>query len=143
MAEPKKRAKPRKKRIRRVDKNPKVKFASGFEQRTAKDLTSRGVDYKYEPLAFEYYQVRTYTPDFVLPNGIIVETKGKFVGQDRTKHLLVRKQHPDYDIRIVFMQNNLLRKNSKTRYGDWCDRNGIKWALGKVPEEWINEPPVR
>lgn len=122
------------------EKKPVVKFASNFEQRVAKDLQSRKVPYQYESLVLEFVQVRSYTPDFVLPNGIIVETKGKFTSADRTKHLLVRKQHPDRDIRLLFMQNNKLRKNSKTKYGDWCDRYGIKWAVGaSVPDEWINE----
>ena len=45
---------------------------------------------------------RTYTPDFVLPNGIILETKGQFISDDRRKHKLIKQQHPDLDIRFVF-----------------------------------------
>lgn len=121
------------------EKKPVFKFASNYEARVAKDLQTRKVPYLYEQLELEYVQVRVYTPDFLLPNGIIVETKGKWDSADRTKHLLIRKQHPDRDVRLLFMQNNKLRVNSKTRYGDWCDRHGIKWAVGMVPQEWIDE----
>lgn len=125
-----------------TEKIPKHSFASGFEHTVAKDLKARDVSYEYEKLVIEYNQIRTYTPDFRLPNGIIVETKGKFTGADRTKHLLVKAQHPEYDIRIVFMRDNYLSKKSKKKYSDWCTRNNIKWALHLVPQEWIDEQPV-
>ena len=35
-----------------------------------------------------------YTPDFRLPNRVLVETKGRFSAEDRLKHLLLRVQHP-------------------------------------------------
>ena len=48
-----------------------------------------GMKIEWEDLAY-----RMYTPDFVLPNGIIIETKGRFTVADRRKHLLIKKQHP-------------------------------------------------
>ncbi len=92
-----------------------------------------------------------YTPDFVLPNGIIIETKGIFDAQDRAKQLLVRAQWPDLDIRMVFQHpNGKINPGSKTTYGQWCDAQGIRWAgivrRGKplktvrfIPEAWYRE----
>lgn len=97
------------------------------------------MDYNYETVTIEYVKRATYKPDFVLPNGIFIETKGRFTGPDRAKHLLVRKQHPELDIRLLFMSNNKLHPGSKTRYLDWAEKNGFKAAVGDVPQEWLDE----
>lgn len=83
---------------------------------------------------------RTYTPDFILPNGIIVETKGRFVTADRQKHLLIKAQHPELDIRFVFSNSrSRISKLSATTYGMWCDKNGFKYADKLIPKEWLKE----
>jgi hypothetical protein len=83
---------------------------------------------------------RTYTPDFVLDNGIIIETKGRFIPSDRSKHLRIREQHPDLDIRFVFSNPNArLYKGSKSTYASWCEKYGFKYAKEKIPVEWIKE----
>ena len=33
-----------------------------------------------------------------LPNGVLVEVKGRWTPENRKKHLLVRAQHPELDI---------------------------------------------
>lgn len=109
---------------------------SKFEDRVEADAKSKGIKLKYEPFKLKYIKHHTYTPDWVLPNGIIVETKGKWTGVDRTMHLLIRKQHPDLDIRFVFMRNNPLYKGSKTTYGDWCEKHGFTYAIGEIPPSW-------
>ena len=119
-------------------------FRSRLEKRVASALEGAGVDYSYESQKLKYLRPQTYTPDFVLPNGIMLEVKGYFEGSDRTKHLLVREQNPDADVRFVFQNaNTTLNKNSKTTYGQWCDDNGFEWcdAKSKIPNEWINLPP--
>ena len=76
----------------------------------------------------------------MLPNGIIVESKGRFVVADRKKHLYVQKQHPDLDIRFVFSNSKAkISKGSKTTYADWCSKNRFLFADKLIPEEWINE----
>lgn len=53
---------------------------------------------------------------------------------------LVINQHPDKDIRMLFMRDNYIYKGSKTKYSDWCKAHGIKYhvsAHGTVPEEWF------
>jgi hypothetical protein len=119
-------------------------FRSGLEETVAKDLEDRNIDYSYESLKISYTiptSNHTYTIDFELHvNGIIIETKGRFTVQDRKKHLLIKHQHPEYDIRFVFSNSKCkIRKGSKTTYGMWCDKNGFKYADKKIPEEWLLE----
>jgi len=117
-------------------------YRSGLEDRISDQLKSLSVPFKYEKfkIKYEVHETRTYTPDFELPNGIIVESKGRFVPDDRKKHLLVKKQHPELDIRFVFSNSKAkIRKGSKTSYGDWCDKNNYIYADKLIPEEWIRE----
>jgi hypothetical protein len=76
----------------------------------------------------------------VLPNGIIIETKGRFIPSDRVKHLMVKEQHPEYDIRFVFSNPKAkLAKGAKSTYADWCDRHNFLYAKETIPIEWIKE----
>lgn len=112
---------------------------SKFEEKIAKELTQGGVDFTYESKTVYYSLVHSYTVDFVLPNGVMIETKGYFTAEDRAKHLAVRKQIPNLDIRFVFMRaKTKIHKNSKTTYADWCNRHGFRWAEGSIPQEWID-----
>jgi hypothetical protein len=111
-------------------------FRSKFEARFATDLRKRGVDYVYEADRIDYVQHRYYKPDFVLPNGIIIETKGYFYSADRTKHRLIKKQHPELDIRFVFMNSNAKGENSKKTNAEWCIKNGFQYADKWLPKEW-------
>lgn len=100
--------------------------------------------YKYEEFKIKWKdeKLRTYTPDFLLPNGIIIETKGRFTSEDRRKHIEVRKQYPDLDIRFVFQRANApLYKGSKTSYAMWCKKHKFLWAEKQIPDEWLAEEP--
>lgn len=69
-----------------------------------------------------------------------IEYKGNFTGPDRTKMLLVKKQHPDLDIRLVFGRaTNKLNRASKTTYAMWADKYGFPWSEKVIPEEWRKE----
>lgn len=117
-------------------------YRSGLEDRISDQLKSLGVPFKYEEfkIKYEVNEVRTYTPDFELPNGIIIESKGRFVAADRKKHLLVQRQFPELDIRFVFSNSKgKISKGSKTSYADWCDKHGYTYADKLIPEEWIKE----
>ena len=126
-------------------------FRSVIEHKIARQIELEGNTVRYETIKIEWvdYAVRTYTPDFILDNGIIIEVKGRWVAHDRKKHLEIRKQHPHLDIRIVFEnQNNKLYKSSKTSYGLWCVRKKIEYANRVIPEAWLKEkakplPPIR
>lgn len=115
---------------------PKRRKRSKFEERIAKLLPSGT---KYEDESFMYTKLHTYIPDFTLPNGVLIETKGRFTSADRTKHRLVKSQHPSLDIRFIFMRDNKLNKTSKTTYTQWAEKNGFKYAVGTVPPEWLKE----
>jgi hypothetical protein len=101
------------------------------------------IPYKYEEKVVSYTVPESkhrYTPDFELPNGIIIETKGRFITADRKKHLLVKEQHPELDIRFVFSNPRAkISKTSKTTYADWCDKFGFKYAAKMIPKEWLDE----
>ena len=121
----------------------KYGLRSGLEMEINESLTSRGIDGQYEQNVIEFIKPVTkhkYRPDFRLPNGIFVETKGRFLAADRKKHLLIKEQHPELDIRFVFSNANAkLYKGAKSRYCDWCDKYGFKWAHRVIPEDWLNE----
>ena len=117
-------------------------YRSELEERTAKYLRSLKVKFTYEKMKIKWQDLRyrTYTPDFVLDNGIIIETKGRFIPSDRSKHLRIREQHPDLDIRFIFSNPNArLYKGSKSTYASWCEKYGFKYAKEKIPVEWIKE----
>ena len=119
----------------------KYGFRSGLEMEIDESLKSQGIDGEYEQHIINYVKPETqhkYHPDFKLPNGIFVETKGRFLADDRKKHLFIKEQHPEFDIRFVFTSSkNKISKNSKTSYADWCDKNGFLYADKFIPEEWF------
>ena len=118
-------------------------YRSGLEETVAEELKNAGMEYQYERHHIDYSipaSLHHYTPDFVLANGIIVETKGLFDATDRRKHLLIKKQHPDLDIRFVFSNpNTKLYKGSKTTYAEWCYKNGFRYATKVIPLSWLKE----
>ena len=120
----------------------KYGYRSGLEHKIAEALKELKVDYGYECVKIEWEDLayRTYTPDFVLSNGIIIETKGMFTAADRRKHLAVKKQHPALDIRFVFENSRRkLRKGAKSTYAEWCIKFGFTYYDRIIPEEWLKE----
>jgi len=131
----------------------KYGFRSGLEKDTAEDLTGHSLEFTYEEEAIQYEKparVSKYTPDFRVynrPDGtprghpLIIETKGRFLVDDRAKHLLIKRQHPHLDIRFLFSNPNAkISKQSKTTYASWCEKHGFLYAKGpKVPREWLEE----
>lgn len=120
-------------------------FRSGLEEQVAHQLHTAGVPFEYESIKVHYTKPARnakYSPDFILPNGIVVETKGRFVVEDRQKHLILRDQHPELDIRLVFSNSKTkISKGSKTSYADWCIKYGFVYADKLIPQGWLKEPP--
>lgn len=117
-------------------------YRSGLEVKLQEYFKEKGIEVKYESLKINWEDIRyrKYTPDFLLPSGIIIETKGLFTAEDRRKHLLVQKQNPLFDIRFVFESSKRrLSKISKTTYGMWCEKYGFLYADKLVPDEWLRE----
>ena len=134
------------------------RYRSKFEDKFASELKQHGVVFEYEAVSLNYlktiqsgfckkcetktvFQRCSYTPDFFLPvQNIFIETKGRWTGEDRKKHLAVREANPTVDIRLVFMSNNKIHKKSDTRYGDWADKHGFLWSVRSMPDAWLHSP---
>lgn len=122
----------------------KYGFRSGLEERIAEKLTSQGVGFSFEELVIPYTtppKAHRYTPDFELENGIIIESKGRFLTADRQKHILLKQQHGDtYDIRFVFSSSKAkISKRSLTTYAMWCEKQGFLYADKEIPAAWLAE----
>lgn len=135
----------------------RASYRSGLESKNSTFLDEQGVKYLYEPKdgVITYTVPEStckYTPDFYITTKsgkqIIVETKGLWDAKDRKKHLLIREQCPDLDIRFVFTRSKAkISKASTTTYADICDGlgrkpfKGVTWKYADklIPEEWLNE----
>jgi hypothetical protein len=116
-------------------------------------LDSEGVEWEYEAQTYHISldtglkcgkcgeRVRRdsrYTPDFFFPR-FVIEAKGKFTARDR-KRVLALMESPYISksrFGMLFMRDNKISKNSKTRYSDWCEKNGIPYAFGWFKKEWL------
>lgn len=120
-------------------------WRSGLEESVGKLLGRKGVEFGYETVTIPFRQPaknRRYTPDFILPNGIVLETKGRFTTADRQKMKWIKAQYPDLDIRFVFSRSSSrISKQSKTTYRKWCDDHGFPWADKEPPDSWLTAPP--
>ena len=120
-------------------------FRSKSEEKIYNLLKEKNIPCEYEKgkIEYEWLENKTYVPDFfLLNNGIILEVKGRFVLEDRKKHLFIRKQKPELDIRFIFDNPKAkLYKGGKMTNGSWCDKYKFKYSSLRegVPEEWINE----
>lgn len=119
-------------------------YRSGLEDKLAKQLESKGIAVMYEEWSIPYVVPASnhkYTPDIILPNGIIIEAKGLWESDDRKKHLLIKEQFPELDIRFVFSSSRTkLYKGSPTSYAEFCEKHGIKFADKLIPIDWLKEP---
>ena len=130
---------------------PTSKFKSKLEEEFNNFLEDNKILFGYEDYKISYLKpekASKYTPDFNCPTGnirIFFETKGQFLTSDRRKHLLVKKQHPQLDIRFVFSNSkNKIGKKSKTTYAKWCELKGFRYhciytTKKFLPDEWVNE----
>ena len=99
-------------------------FRSGLEEKIIQQLKDAGLEPNYEGIKFDYIipeSKHVYTPDFPVCKRIVIETKGRWVLEDRQKMLLLMEQHPEIEFRMVFY-------NAK---------HNIKWANKQIPEEWL------
>ena len=115
------------------------KFRSKLEERVATLLEQLGISYEYETEKLSYTIEHTYTPDFVLPNYVYLETKGYWDAADRRKVLAVKRDNPEVDLRMVFQSPyNTISKKSKTTYAKWCEKHDIPWtAYHEIPLDWL------
>ncbi len=114
-------------------------FRSGFESQVAKHLKAEGTQWDYEGRSFDLLIPRSYTPDFFLGNGVVLEVKGYFDAEDRRLIKLFREQHPDVDLRMVLQKpHQKLTKTGKMTYATWCDKHNVPWCEGPgIPSNWL------
>jgi len=124
-------------------------YRSGLEETIQHQFEDLGLDGEYEQHKISFTEPakkRKYTPDFWIRGDnktIIIETKGRFTTEDRKKHEIIKKEHPELDIRFVFQYSKgKIRKGSKTTYADWCDKKGFIYADKTIPLEWFREVGV-
>ena len=122
-----------------MTKKKKRTFRSKLEEQVADLLDQLKVPYEYETYQVAYTIMHHYNPDFILPNGIYLESKGYWDAKDRRKILAVVKDNPDIDLRMVFQAPfNKISKKSRTTYAQWCEKHGIKWAaVHAIPIDWL------
>lgn len=104
-----------------------------FERTVYLQLRKAKVKFDYESEKIPYVIAGHYIPDFIIntPLGkVYIETKGYLRPESKRKLIAVKKQHPSLDIRLLFYENR--KSNIK-----WADRNGFKYAIGKIPEDWL------
>ena len=115
-------------------------FRSRFEFEFAQYLVKNKIKYNYEKDKFRYIvPIKSYTPDFYLRDyGFYLELKGNLDVTDRVKHLLVKEQNEDLDVRFIFPNSKKkIYKGSKTTYAVWCDRHGFLYADNRIPSIWL------
>lgn len=114
-------------------------FRSKLEEKVADLLVELGVKYEYETKKVPYIIEHIYTPDFILPSGVILECKGYWDAEDRRKIKAVKTLNPDLDLRMVFQSPfNTISKKSKTTYAKWCERHDIPWtSYHNIPLKWL------
>ena len=133
----------------RTKSHPNFPLKNPLEDAVAEQIRqkldpSKPLAYWYEKETIQYdLPPAVYKPDFLLPNGVIIEVKGFFESEDRTKHLLLREQHPELDVRFIFSNSKMkIAPGSKTSYGDWCLKHGFLFSDRKIPEAWFSDPLI-
>lgn len=121
-------------------------FRSEREYEDAKFLTKNKVDWSYESCTLSYVVpeiTKRYYCDFIVTTKsgriLYIERKGRFPRPGRFKFEKILEANPNIDIRIVFQKDNLLQKGAKSRYSDWCKKRNIRYAVGEIPKEWLDE----
>ena len=118
-------------------------FRNQFEERLGSFLDDRRIAYEYETLILGYTLEGKYKPDFILPNGIIIEAKGFFRTHAQRALKAVKKKHPKLDIRFVFYNQNQKVQGSNLKCYEWAVKYKFKFADKNIPEEWITNDSTK
>jgi len=122
--------------------NRRSKLELKFED-IIKDTTK---DYQYEVTKIKYIvpeSEHVYTVDWTIHNTLLIETKGYLSDySERKKYELIKKQHPDLNIKFVFDNPNKLCGGTKMTHGKWAEKNNFDYCGIKDTEkvaQWIKE----
>jgi len=125
----------------RVKHKDGITFRSKFEAQiynTAR-ASKKKLDFEPKSAIINYTIAFRYQPDFILPNGIVVEAKGRLDVWDRRKMVAVKAARPDLDIRFVFQNGRSKLSRHGKSYGEWAESQGFQWAEGCIPLDWWRE----
>ena len=117
-------------------------YRSHLEETIANQILKAKHSLRYETVKIKWvdFAIRSYTPDFILDNGIIIEVKGFWSTGDRRKHAEIQQQHSNLDVRLVFENSGRkIRKGSATSYGMWCEKKNIQYCDRVIPQKWLKE----
>lgn len=119
---------------------------SKLEEKFEAILLDNDVEFQYEVTKIPYTipeSHHTYTVDWTLLNGKLLETKGYLSDYgERRKYILLKQQHPELDLRFVFDNPTKLCGGTKQTHADWADKAGYKWCSIKDTEQiirWLKE----
>lgn len=122
-----------------------IAVRSKLEIDVARVLNEIGVDWSYEKTKLNYTvpeSEHTYTVDFTVGN-LLLEGKGILSDvTERRKYELIKKQHPDLDIRFIFDNPNKLCMRTKMTHGAWAEKNGFPYCGKKDTDtitSWVTE----
>jgi hypothetical protein len=109
------------------------KLRNKFEIKVYKSLKRQKVKFTYETVKIPYVLAKHYIPDFIIQTRlgkIYLECKGYLRPEDKAKLVAVKRQNPALDIRLLFYSSN--KRNIR-----WAEKVGIRYAIDKVPLEWL------
>lgn len=109
------------------------KLRNKFETAVFKQLKKAKAVFTYESEKIPYVLARHYIPDFIISTvtgKVYVEAKGHLRREDKAKLKAVKKQHPELDIRLLFYRKDKARET-------WALKNGFRYAIETIPDEWL------
>ena len=140
-----------------------VRYASKYEARQAVLHRSRGIQRNTDEfilyqkqripvnnavfpetmrIPLPQYLIMRHVPDFLLPNGLLIETKGVMDVTYPQKVELLAVCHPSVmkRYRVCFGNADLITpKRGTLTYAQWAHKQGITWCEGDIPESWFME----
>jgi hypothetical protein len=108
------------------------KRRSKLEERFEQIIKPSGVLYGYEITKIPYTipeSSHQYIADWTFPNKLYIETKGYLSDYtERRKYVMLKEQHPELDLRFVFVNPKKLCGGTKMTHGEWADKYGFQWC---------------
>ena len=108
-------------------------FRSKLEEKVADLLVDLGVKYEYETTKVRRRVIQhIYTPDFVLPNGVVLEWRGYWEPADRRKIRGSEEKVADLDLRMVLVYK-ISKKSKQPKSVTYPARDIPDFVLQNIP----------
>lgn len=123
-----------------------TKRRSKLEERLERIFLDNSISYQYEGDKINYLvpeSKHTYLVDWTLPNGLLLESKGYLSDlTERNKYILIKKQHPNIDLRFIFADPEKKCGGVKMTHKEYAVKNGFKYCSIRDIEtikQWASE----